>query len=373
MADIESSISSQVVDTISDVLNDTFGAATNMTGRAPASTANQAVSYVCLVLMAVVSIYIGSWKSSKKSEGEASEVITSTDAMQFPIIASCALFSIYLCFKFISKDYINLMMGSYFLLLGTFAMAQVLGPALDKIAVKVMSVRKFKLNFTETDKDGKNTDHVDINFDEKQIFAMAFSLVLSIWYLFTKHWMANNILGVAFAINAIALLKLNTIATGATLLGGLFFYDIFWVFGTNVMVKVATNLDAPIKVVFPQDFLENGFFNNSTRPAMLGLGDIVIPGIFIALLLRFDLSLGEKRRTYFYSGFVAYFIGLIVTMAVMVVFKHAQPALLYLVPSCLGIPTAVAAYKGELKLMFAYNDQEVTIEEAEVKGEKKQE
>ena len=69
MADIESSISSQVVDTISDVLNDTFGAATNMTGRAPASTANQAVSYVCLVLMAVVSIYIGSWKSSKKSEG----------------------------------------------------------------------------------------------------------------------------------------------------------------------------------------------------------------------------------------------------------------------------------------------------------------
>ena len=39
--------------------------------------------------------------------------------------------------------------------------------------------------------------------------------------------------------------------------------------------------------------------------AMLGLGDIVIPGIFIALLLRYDNSL--KRGTNFY--FNATFIG----------------------------------------------------------------
>ena len=40
-------------------------------------------------------------------------------------------------------------------------------------------------------------------------------------------------------------------------------------------------------VVFPQDLLENGLA--ATNFAMLGLGDIVIPGIFIALLLRFDV------------------------------------------------------------------------------------
>jgi len=39
-------------------------------------------------------------------------------------------------------------------------------------------------------------------------------------------------------------------------------------------------------VVFPQDILENGISANNF--AMLGLGDIVVPGIFIALLLRFD-------------------------------------------------------------------------------------
>ena len=42
-----------------------------------------------------------------------------------------------------------------------------------------------------------------------------------------------------------------------------------------------------VAVVFPQDLLEKGLAANNF--AMLGLGDIVIPGIFIALLLRFDV------------------------------------------------------------------------------------
>lgn len=44
-------------------------------------------------------------------------------------------------------------------------------------------------------------------------------------------------------------------------------------------------------VVFPQDLLEQGLRANNF--AMLGLGDIVIPGIFIALLLRFDNRLAQ--------------------------------------------------------------------------------
>lgn len=50
-----------------------------------------------------------------------------------------------------------------------------------------------------------------------------------------------------------------------------------------------------LTVVFPQDLLEKGLAANNF--AMLGLGDIVIPGIFIALLLRFDVRL--VFHTYF--------------------------------------------------------------------------
>ncbi|XP_010782065.1 minor histocompatibility antigen H13-like, partial [Notothenia coriiceps] len=152
----------------------------------------------------------------------------------------------------------------------------------------------------------------------------------------SQHWIANNLFGLAFALNGVELLHLNNVSTGCILLGGLFVYDVFWVFGTNVMVTVAKSFEAPIKLVFPQDLLERGL--DASNFAMLGLGDIVIPGIFIALLLRFDVSLKKQSKTYFYSSFLAYIFGLGLTIFVMHTFKHAQPALLYLVPACIGFP-----------------------------------
>lgn len=103
-------------------------------------------------------------------------------------------------------------------------------------------------------------------------------------------------------------------------------------------------------MVFPQDLLQNGF--SASNFAMLGLGDIVIPGIFIALLLRFDHSLKRQTKTYFHASVVAYFLGLMATIFVMHVFKHAQPALLYLVPACVGTPLGLALLKGDLTAMF---------------------
>ena len=52
----------------------------------------------------------------------------------------------------------------------------------------------------------------------------------------------------------------------------------------------------------------------------------------------------------------AYLAGLLATIAVMHVYKHAQPALLYLVPACLGVPLFLALVRGDIKTMFAYED-----------------
>lgn len=59
---------------------------------------------------------------------------------------------------------------------------------------------------------------------------------------------------------------------------------------------------------------------------------------------------------YFHIGVVSYVIGLITTGVVLATFNHAQPALLYLVPSCVLTPLSVALLKGDLKSMFAYCD-----------------
>lgn len=50
-------------------------------------------------------------------------------------------------------------------------------------------------------------------------------------------------------------------------------------------------------VLFPKDFIEHGVFG--TAHAMLGLGDIVVPGLIIAFMLRFDQQCARLGVTRF--------------------------------------------------------------------------
>jgi len=150
----------------------------------------------------------------------------------------------------------------------------------------------------------------------------------------------------------------------------------FWVFGTEVMVTVAKSFDAPIKVVWPKQWL--GLLPDETiQFTMLGLGDIVIPGIYVALCLRFDHSLYLKKNpnakkysafptTYFNTCFTAYILGLITTIVIMHTFKAAQPALLYLSPACILSVLVTGIVKNQLKEVFNY-----TAEDSEEEKKKK--
>jgi minor histocompatibility antigen H13 len=201
------------------------------------------------------------------------------------------------------------------------------------------------------------------------------------------------------------------------------------------MITVATKLDVPIKLVY------QGYSQSS----MLGLGDIVIPGIFIGLALRFDLYQYYRRRiklvpvslvsemqtenpgqierkletqyrkvkepfvdprnqwgdwlwclplrglhrtvanaanlpapgfpkTYFYASLGGYTVGLGLTLAMLMVFKHGQPALLYLVPCVTGAAWLTGLIRGELKDMWTYTedgslDTEDVVVELDAKGQ----
>ena len=99
------------------------------------------------------------------------------------------------------------------------------------------------------------------------------------------------------------------------------------------MVNVATSLDLPMKILWPKSTM----FSLEHGTMMLGLGDIVVPGTFASLALRYDLFRHTKAqqdkpfaKPYFIASVVAYVTGLATTMAVMHVFHAAQPALLYL-------------------------------------------
>ena len=99
------------------------------------------------------------------------------------------------------------------------------------------------------------------------------------------------------------------------------------------MVKVATTLDVPIKILWAKSLT----FETKRGFTMLGLGDIVVPGMFVALALRYDFGRSKRKsikepfaKPYFNAALAAYVLGLVTTITVMHTFKAAQPALLYL-------------------------------------------
>ncbi|KAL9128146.1 MAG: hypothetical protein Q9217_003120 [Psora testacea] len=115
------------------------------------------------------------------------------------------------------------------------------------------------------------------------LLAVAIQLYANLIY---TSWYINNLSAFAFVYSTLQILSPTTSWTATLILGALFAYDIYFVFYTPLMVEVATKLDIPAKMLFP-------------RPegmSMLGLGDLVVPGIVVGFALRFDLWLFYFRK-----------------------------------------------------------------------------
>jgi minor histocompatibility antigen H13 len=246
-------------------------------------------------------------------------------------------------------------------------------------------------------------------------------------YIYTESSMLSNIIGLSVCYMAFNWMSVTSFTIGTLVLVGLFFYDIIMVFYTPFMIAVATQVDAPLKLTYE---------TAGGRSSLLGLGDIVIPGIFICLALRFDLWRHYQRKitrvqedlktvtkddntagpiaanktageittvstayrtvkapfidprgqwgnllwttsprdivsgrpalkfladadfpkTYFRVTLLGYLIGMLATLVVLVLFKHGQPALLYLVPGVAGSAWLTGLAKGDLKDMWEYTE-----------------
>lgn len=300
-----------------------------------------------VILHAALTVYAGCQRSVKPTP--PTESMTTSDAMRFPIMGSIVLFSLFLVFKFLPKDLVNLVLTGYFGFLGTVALTFALVPFLEPSMPASVRSKAFSKRI----KIPMVSEPLEFEGTLPEVLVGVPCAAFCLWYCITRHWLANNALGLAFAVEGIEYMALGSIKNGVILLSGLFVYDVFWVFCTPVMVSVAKSFDAPIKLLFVRGVTESGAPNF----AMLGLGDIVIPGIFVALMLRYDTQCsvtGPKR--YFNATFGGYVAGLVATIVVMNVFKAAQPALLYIVPALLAAAFALAAARGEVKHIYYWEE-----------------
>lgn len=228
---------------------------------------------------------------------------------------------------------------------------------------------------------------------------VAGSVVIAVSWVLTGHWICLDVLGVALCVLMIQFIRVPSLKISSMLLLGLLFYDVFWVFYStsifkaNVMVEVATKkainpiamvahrlnfpnvakssppLSIPGKLLIPS-ILDGQSF------VMLGLGDIVLPGLLLCFAMRFDnlcpasnggtsrggsvlqdkrlarLLLFCQRWSYFSTALLGYAAGLLMASVVADITRSPQPALLYLVPCVLSPMLAKAALQGDFKSMW---------------------
>lgn len=223
-------------------------------------------------------------------------------------------------------------------------------------------------------------------FDLK--FLLSVPLASALCFLFYKHnpvtnesyssqntnWLLVDTLGITWTVLGIRKIRLPSFKICYFSLLIWLIYDIYFVFGTDIMTTVATSYDLPLKFVFPrspslglEEILKHPAELYSSV-AILGLGDIVVPGILASFCLRFDLYRFYEQREiafhfqnkfpkpYFWTSLISYVVGLAAAASAAQIYAVGQPALLYIIPSMAISILVVGKLRGELSTLFAYTE-----------------
>ena len=372
-------------------------------------------TFVYFLGTAALVVYLGSKRHAEidKLGLSFTEAISLKKAILAPIIAGFSIAVLYFCISFL-----HLQISSIYQFLSTifaaiaakdFFAALVLPKDYKEIQNLVMKLPSSTLTTNEisqevTENDDLHKEEISsfapmkespkYQIDEKivstlnkaQVVGYCGAGLFSSMYLFGGFFdgfgnnaslFGGNLVVCTLGITAISAIPISSYLAGACFLMGLFFYDSIAVFGTKAMITVATKIDGPIKLLFPNQ-------NPSAEYpySILGLGDLVIPGLFVALLGLVDQYTNinetlidkekQKRISYLQSGVLAYSFGLICTFLANIFTNAGQPALFYLSPililSSLGtafVNEFILGHEEELSRLIQFQnnkEQNKTIE-----------
>ena len=302
------------------------------------------LSCCCIMLIAFIYVYFSTYM--KLDFKFIKEVQQANDIKWYHIFyavlfGSCLLLSIYLFRKYIAII-LNILIGfEAWLCIHYTTLFFIL-----QIGKKTFSILKHK---------EINNKKCKMIFDMTpyEIISSIISGIIVTFYFISKHWILNNIICFCLAFTTLSFIVLKSFMLCFVCLFLFFLYDTFWVFfserifSENVMVVAATSIQVPIKIEFPILFSINPIKNCM----LLGLGDILLPGIIIKHSRRFDLvcekiKLKKKNKSmsFFKYNMILYFISVALAMIMMFVFNHGQPVLFYISPIFI-IGLMLKAYK----------------------------
>ncbi|GAB9474379.1 Signal peptide peptidase-like, aspartyl protease family a22b [Globisporangium polare] len=215
-----------------------------------------------------------------------------------------------------------------------------------------------------------------------EVLGLLLSAALAVvWYVNRRTcWYLQDVFGVSLCFVFLKTVQLPSLKVATILLSLAFVYDVFFVFisplvfGSSVMEDVATGGPAaythsdypgldyceryptfpacvdpepmPMLLVLPRILDWVG------GVSMLGLGDIIIPGLLLSFALRFDYSPKSLGENYYRAMCIGYAVGLGMANIAVTLMQMGQPALMYLVPTTLGTLLVLSWKNGDLKAMW---------------------
>mmetsp|Transcript_19627 Transcript_19627/g.66230 ORF Transcript_19627/g.66230 Transcript_19627/m.66230 type:complete len:371 (+) Transcript_19627:2204-3316(+) len=319
---------------------------------------------------------MASWPAARRMGGgaaaaaelEESLEMNSSMAFGFLLVASGMLLSLYLLLQ-AGFTVVLLLIVALFTLASSHALASLLAPASAALLPARLKTATVSLGPCG-----------EAELATLLVWPLCLALA-GTWFLCrrtTWAWALQDVLGAAVCATFVRTVQLPSLEVGVQLLGLMFLYDIFMVFLSplffhkSVMMSVATagqpsatvradgtceRYDGermPMLLMIPRGDPSRGDY------AMLGLGDIVVPGLLLTFAARCDLSLRGAASPFGYWGAASagYLAGLACALAANMYHLtingvQGQPALLYLVPLTTGPVSLLAHLRGELPRLWS--------------------
>ena len=256
------------------------------------------------ISLALSTIYIGAHRGLSSKQRQE---INFREGLLAPIAASLALFGTYLLVKYFPELSLQGFFDAYFWILGTLAFigafAQPAREAGKWIGLPTWTVR-IPSWVGAIDAQEQPITHGDLALTDLIVLVGGLALASADLAAHHGNFTLNNTIACLVAADILQLVGLSSFRVAALLLVGLLVYDVFWVFGSpkavgeNVMLQVATSnvLVGPTRLIFPK--IPGTVGEASNFPfALLGLGDVAVPGLLACLALRYDASRAVDLRS----------------------------------------------------------------------------
>ncbi|KAK4436295.1 Signal peptide peptidase-like 1 [Sesamum alatum] len=254
---------------------------------------------------------------------EASITLDRSQALMIPIMSSCSLLFMFYLFSSVSQ-----LLTAFTAVASASALYFCLSPYVAQV--------KSRFNLS----DPYVSRCCSKSFTRIQSVLVSLCVAFVVAWLVSGHWILNNLLERFFGANVMVSVAtqqasnpVHTVANSLSLPG---------------LQLITKKLELPVKIVFPRNMLGGAVPGNHVSDyMMLGLGDMAIPSMLLALVLCFDHRKGRDSTTpldvqsskgfkYFWHALSGYAIGLFTALAAGILTRSPQPALLYLVPCTLG-------------------------------------